>query len=147
MKNWRKAQLQLAVLLAVTEKEKRNGVICTDAEKRLEPDDRYNEMMLNGKQTKGRKELQFIIFNYKEDHIIKTVRRGVFKENDYTYNERMEKLIEIVEALKSGEIKDDGLLLSKKTVKECKDIYKDNPDWSLVLQEIHRKDQERRKRQ
>lgn len=129
MANLRKDQLKLAVLMEVGQEPKKNGYIVRDAEKRLNPDETYNRMMLNGKQTKGMKELQFILYDFKKDEVVEMVSRGVFKESGRTWNRRMELIFSIKEKIESGEIKAEEVLLNENTLEEIKDIYGNNIGW------------------
>ena len=127
--NMRKEQMQIAVLLEISENAKKNAEIIVGAEERLITDEKYNEMMLNGKQTKGRKELQFILYHFKKDEIVELVKRGWFKENNRTWNTRMKMLFNIKDNIVSGEIKPDEIMLTEETLKEIDKLYEENQGW------------------
>ena len=62
MKDFRKAQMKLALLLEIETEPKKNSEVIKGAEERLILDDAYNRLMQNGKQTIGSKEMQFLLY-------------------------------------------------------------------------------------
>lgn len=129
MRNYRKEQLKLAVLMEVGNEPKKNGDIIVGAEKRFNPDEKYNELMQNGKQTKGRKELQFILYDFKKEEIVDVVNRGIFRESNRTWNVRMEILFELKEKIDSGILKPEDVMFTADTIKEIETIYTNNQGW------------------
>ena len=80
MKDIRKKQMRLAVLMEITDKPKRNSEIIKGAESRLILDDEYNRLMKNGKQSIGNKELQFILYYIKRDKLANVPDRGFMRK-------------------------------------------------------------------
>ena len=122
MENYRKEQMKLAVLYEVKPEPRKNGDIVSSAEHNVTPDERYLEMMLNGKQTKGRKELQFILYDFKKDNIIETVKRGLFRQSDLAWNTLMEIVYKFKGDIKSGKLKQDEIILTEEMQSKINEI-------------------------
>ena len=129
MKNYRKEQFKLAVLLEVKEESRRNGDIVLAAEERIKQDKKYLAMMKNGKQTKGRKELQFIIFGLKKDGVLGIEGRGVFKEINETWNTRMFLMQGLNDAMDKGELTNDLIVLNDESIEFMRRTIAESEGW------------------
>ena len=129
MKNYRKEQFKLAVLLEVKEESRRNGDIVLAAEERIKQDKKYLAMMKNGKQTKGRKELQFIIFGLKKDGVLGIEGRGVFKEINETWNARMFLMQGLNDAMDKGELTNDLIVLNDESIEFMRRTIAESEGW------------------
>ena len=89
MKDIRKKQMRLAVLMEIADKPKRNSEIIKGAESRLILDDEYSRLMKNGKQSIGNKKLQFILYYIKRDKLANVPDRGLYAESEITVKERL----------------------------------------------------------
>ena len=130
MENYRKEQMKLAVLYEVKPEARKNGDIVTSAEHNFIHDERYQEMMLNGKQTKGRKELQFILYDFKKDSIIETVKRGVFRQGDLAWNTLMEMIYKFKGDIESGKLKQEEVIFTDEMQSRINEIYGDGSPWT-----------------
>lgn len=129
MVNYRKEQMKLAVLYEVKPESRKNGDIVNSAEQNFVHDERYNEMMLNGKQTKGRKELQFILYDFKKDGIIETVKRGVFRQSNTAWNTLMEMIYKFKYDINEGKLKPEEIILTEEMQNKINEIYGDGSPW------------------
>lgn len=129
MVNYRKEQMKLAVLYEVKPESRKNGDIVNSAEQNFVHDERYNEMMLNGKQTKGRKELQFILYDFKKDGIIETVKRGVFRQGNTAWNTLMEMIYKFKYDINEGKLKPEEIILTEEMQNKINEIYGDGSPW------------------
>ena len=126
MKDIRKKQMRLAVLMEITDKPKRNSEIIKGAESRLVLDEEFNRLMKNGKQTIGSKELQFILYYIKRDKMADTPERGLYAENETTVKERLAAVSELIEYADSDISSADSIILKTETITEARDIIKNS---------------------
>lgn len=116
MKDFRKAQMKLALLLEIGAEPKKNSAVIKDAEERLTLDDAYNRLMQNGKQTIGSKEMQFLLYYIKRDGIADIPSRGMYKENENTVTERETLIADILEVLNTDEGGENAVILNDETL-------------------------------
>ncbi len=124
MKNFRKKQMRLAVLMEITDKPKRNGEIIKGAESRLILDDEFNRLMKNGKHTIGSKELQFILYYIKRDKITDMPDRGLYAESETTVKERLGAASEFIEYVDNEATPEDTFILNPDTLNEVRNLIK-----------------------
>lgn len=132
MKNFRKKQMRLAVLMAISDKAKRNGEIIKEAESKLILDDEYNRLMQNGKQSVGSKELQFILYYIKKGNLAQMPSRGVYLESVATIKERNAVAVEVLQAIDNPETKAEGVILNNETILSVRNIVKAIPVESVA---------------
>ena len=125
MKDFRKAQMKLALLLEIEAEPKKNSEVIKGAEERLILDDAYNRLMQNGKQTIGSKEMQFLLYYIKRDNIADLPSRGMYQENENTVTEREKLIADIIEVINTDENGDNGVILKEDTLALIKSY---NPD-------------------
>ena len=116
MKDFRKAQMKLALLLEIEAEPKKNSEVIKGAEERLILDDAYNRLMQNGKQTIGSKEMQFLLYYIKRDDIADLPSRGMYRENENTVSEREQLISDILEVLNTDENGENALILKEETL-------------------------------
>lgn len=116
MKDFRKAQMKLALLLEIEAEPKKNSEVIKGAEERLILDDAYNRLMQNGKQTIGSKEMQFLLYYIKRDDIADLPSRGMYQENENTVSEREQLISDILEVLNTDENSENALILKEETL-------------------------------
>ncbi len=124
MKNFRKKQMRLAVLMEITQNPRRNGEIIKGAESRLILDDEFNRLMKNGKQTIGSKELQFILYYIKRDKLANMPDRGLYAESETTVKERLAAASEFVEYVDNEATPEDTFILKADTINEVRNLIK-----------------------
>ncbi len=125
MKDFRKAQMKLAVLLEIGAVPKKNGSIIKDAEKRLVLDDAYNRLMKNGRQTIGSKEMQFILYYIKKDGVADLPVRGMYKENEKTALERNGLIAAVLNEVGKNKAEDIQVILNADTLAHIEMLFKD----------------------
>lgn len=138
MKDFRKKQMQAAVLLEISKDGRKNGHIIKGAESRLNLDEAYLRLMQNGKQTVGNKELQFILYYIKRDGLADLPQRGIYVENEKTQKERITVLRQVVNEVNSKDFNNSTLLLTTDTMEEIRnllDIACDNISIENEIQE------------
>ena len=111
MKDIRKKQMRLAVLMEISDKPKRNSEIIKGAESRLILDDEYSRLMKNGKQSIGNKELQFILYYIKRDKLANVPDRGLYAESEITVKERLAAASEFIEYIDTVAKPEDAFIL------------------------------------
>lgn len=116
MKDFRKAQMKLALLLEIETEPKKNSAVIKGAEERLILDDAYNRLMQNGKQTIGSKEMQFLLYYIKRDHIADLPSRGMYQKNENTVTEREQLISDILEVLNTDENGENTVILKEETL-------------------------------
>lgn len=126
MKDIRKKQMRLAVLMEITDKPKRNSEIIKGAESRLILDDEYNRLMKNGKQSIGNKELQFVLYYIKRDKLANVPDRGLYAESEITVKERLAAASEFIEYIDTEAKPDDTFILKTDTINEIRKLIKDS---------------------
>jgi hypothetical protein len=129
MVNFRKFQMRIAVLLAVDDVLRQNKHIIDIAEHFIVPDERFKQMMRNGKQTVGRKELQFALYDLKTAGVFECVRRGIFRENAATINERIAVCLAFNKEMSNEFTCENELLLNPDAIQRINDIVSANWDW------------------
>ena len=141
MKDIRKKQMRLAVLMEITDKPKRNSEIIKGAESRLILDDEYNRLMKNGKQSIGNKELQFILYYIKRDKLANVPDRGLYAESEITVKERLAAASEFIEYIDTEAKPDDTFILKTDTINEIRKLIKDS---SSVVTDTDKKQVEKK---
>lgn len=129
MKDFRKAQMKLALLLEIETEPKKNSEVIKGAEERLILDDAYNRLMQNGKQTIGSKEMQFLLYYIKRDDIAYLPSRGMYQENGNTIIERERLISDILEVINTDENGENAVILKEETlafIKSCNSEKKKN---------------------
>jgi hypothetical protein len=117
------------VLLAVDDVLRQNKHIIDIAEHFIVPDERFKQMMRNGKQTVGRKELQFALYDLKTAGVFECVRRGIFRENAATINERIAVCLAFNKEMSDEFTRENELLLNPDAIQRINDIVSANWDW------------------
>lgn len=120
MKNLRKKQMQIVTLFSITNVPRRNSAIIAEAETKLILDEKYLRLMKNGKQTIGKKELQFILYDFKCDKSVDVPSRGSYVENEVTRKMRLDLAMEFIQYLESDDLKQELVIIKENVIGEIK---------------------------